>query len=61
MKHNADYGVVERRPVPEHGAGPRLFRRKCQAGHPGLTDADRHGQELINEGREIFLRPMQRS
>ena len=40
---------------------PRPFRRKCQAGHPGPTDADRHGQELINEGREVFLRLMQRS
>jgi hypothetical protein len=41
--------------------GARPFRRKCQAGHPGPTDADRHGQELINEGREVFLRLMQRS
>jgi hypothetical protein len=35
--------------------GSRPFRRKYQAGHPGPTDADRHGQELINEGREVFF------
>jgi hypothetical protein len=32
--------------------------------HDFLLDdswADRHGQELINEGREVFLRLMQRS
>jgi hypothetical protein len=37
------------------------FRRKCHAGRPAPTDADRHGQELINEGRDVLLSLMQRS
>jgi hypothetical protein len=63
-QHDASWPRARARAEPiaaKFPGGPRPFRRKCQAGHPGPTDADRHGQELINEGREVFLRLMQRS
>src|ERR1700733_7337356 len=31
--------VRVRRPLPPNSRGPRPFRRKCQAGHPGPTEA----------------------